>query len=98
MAIVPNPAKAKELESQGVAVRISDYSSPEALQSALTGVDKLLLIFFSEVGQGFPQHLNVIDAAQHAGVNLLANSSLLKVNDSPLMLEDVHKETDSYLQ
>ncbi len=98
VAIVRNPEKAKDLKAQGIVVRTADYSSPEALNAALTDVDKLLLISSSEVGQRLPQHQNVIDAAQHAGVNLLAYTSLLKVNDSPLMLGAEHKETESYLQ
>jgi len=97
VAIVRNPEKASDLRTLGIQVRTADYSAPEALKAALTGVEKLLLISSSEVGQRVVQHQNVIDAAQHAGVNLLAYTSLLKVDDSPLMLATEHKETESYL-
>jgi len=51
VAIVRNPAKAQALSLQGVVVRQADYSDEAALTAALQGVDKLLLISSSEVGQ-----------------------------------------------
>lgn len=51
VAIVRNPAKAQALSQQGVVVRQADYSDEAALTAALQGVDKLLLISSSEVGQ-----------------------------------------------
>ncbi|HAU91624.1 MAG TPA: hypothetical protein DCW59_04635 [Alteromonas sp.] len=62
-------------------VRTADYSSPETLKTALTGVDKLLLISSSEVGQRFSQHRNVIEAAQYAGVNLLSSSFIKRLSN-----------------
>lgn len=97
-AIVRNPEKAAALKAQGVNVRVADYNSPKALQTAFVGVEKLLLISSSEVGQRVPQHKNVIDAAKQAGVGLIAYTSLLHVNNSPLMLADEHIQTESYLQ
>lgn len=97
-AIVRNPEKAAVLKEQGVNVRVADYNSPEALKTAFAGVEKLLLISSSEVGHRVPQHKNVIDAAKQAGVDLIAYTSLLDVNTSPLMLADEHIQTESYLQ
>ena len=67
VAIVRNPAKAQSLSQQGVVVRQADYSDEAALTAALQGVDKLLLISSSEVGQRAVQHRNVINAAKAAG-------------------------------
>ncbi|HAW1019918.1 TPA: NmrA family NAD(P)-binding protein [Escherichia coli] len=68
VAIVRNPAKAQALAAQGITVRQADYGDEAALTSALQGVEKLLLISSSEVGQRAPQHRNVINAAKAAGV------------------------------
>ena len=66
VAIVRNPAKAQALTAQGITVRQADYGDEAALTSALQGVEKLLLISSSEVGQRAPQHRNVINAAKTA--------------------------------
>ncbi|EOZ1883763.1 NmrA family NAD(P)-binding protein [Escherichia coli] len=71
VAIVRNPAKAQALTAQGITVRQADYGDEAALTSALQGVEKLLLISSSEVGQRAPQHRNVINAAKTAGVKFI---------------------------
>ena len=86
VAIVRNPAKAQTLSQQGVVVRQADYSDEAALTAALQGVDKLLLISSSEVGQRAVQHRNVINAAKAAGVKFIAYTSLLHADTSPLGL------------
>ena len=63
VAIVRNPAKAQALSQQGIVVRQADYTDEAAFTAALSGVDKLLLISSSEVGQRATQHQNVINAA-----------------------------------
>ena len=78
VAIVRNPAKAQALSQQGVVVRQADYSDEAALTAALQGVDKLLLISSSEVGQRAVQHRNVINAAKAAGVKFIAYTALLR--------------------
>lgn len=98
VAIVRNPAKATELAAQGIEIRQADYLQPAALLEALQGIDKLLLISSSEVGQRTTQHQNVIDAAKQAGVSLLAYTSLLHVHHSSLQLAAEHQATEHYLQ
>ena len=97
MAIVRNPAKAQALAAQGITVRQADYGDEAALTSALQGVEKLLLISSSEVGQRAPQHRNVINAAKAAGVKFIAYTSLLHADTSPLGLADEHIETEKML-
>lgn len=97
VAIVRNPAKAQALADKGVQVREADYGNPAALASALQGVEKLLLISSSEVGQRAVQHRNIIDAAKSAGVKLIAYTSLLRANTSPLGLHVEHVDTENYL-
>ncbi|ENC0931688.1 NAD(P)H:quinone oxidoreductase [Escherichia coli] len=97
VAIARNPAKAQALSAQGITVRQADYGDEAALTSALQGVEKLLLISSSEVGQRAPQHRNVINAAKAAGVKFIAYTSLLHADSSPLGLADEHIETEKML-
>ena len=78
-------------------MRQADYGDEAALTSALQGVEKLLLISSSEVGQRAPQHRNVINAAKAAGVKFIAYTSLLHADTSPLGLADEHIETEKML-
>ncbi len=97
VAIVRNPAKAEALTQQGVVVRQGDYNDEAALTAALAGVDKLLLVSSSEVGQRTAQHRNVINAARAAGVKFIAYTSLLHADKSPLGLHVEHVETEKLL-
>ncbi len=97
VAIVRNPAKADALASLGVVVRQADYTDEAAFTAALAGVEKLLLISSSEVGQRAAQHRNVINAARAAGVKFIAYTSLLHADTSPLGLHAEHVETEKML-
>ena len=97
VAAVRNPARAADLAALGVQVRAADYTQPATLDAAFNGADQVLLVSSSEVGQRFPQHKNVIDAAKRVGVKLLAYTSLLHADRSPLGLRDEHFATEQYL-
>ncbi|WP_101744262.1 SDR family oxidoreductase [Citrobacter koseri] len=97
VAIVRNPAKADALTRLGVTVRQADYSDEAAFTAALQGIDRLLLISSSEVGQRAAQHRNVINAAIAANVKFIAYTSLLHADRSPLGLHVEHVETEKML-
>lgn len=99
IAVVRNVEKAKDLAALGVQVRIADYNQPQAWDAALKGCDKVLLISASEVGKRVKQHRSVIDAAKRAGVKLLAYTSVLRADTSPLgILAAEHKETEGLIR
>ena len=98
VAAVRTPAKAADLAALGVIVRQADYGQPETLEAAFAGVDKLLLISGSEVGQREAQHKAVIDAAKAAGVGFIAYTSLLHADTSPLGLGVEHRATEALLK
>lgn len=98
VAAVRNPEKAADLAARGVQVRHADYDRPETLVPALQGASRLLLISASEVGRRVPQHRAVIDAAVRAGVPLLAYTSILHADTSPLPLAAEHRETEAMLR
>ncbi|MFB4353260.1 SDR family oxidoreductase [Microbacterium sp. LS_15] len=84
-------AKAADL---GVRVAQLDYTDPRSIAAALDGVDSVLLISGSEVGQRVPQHRAVIDAAKDAGVSKFVYTSAPKATTSDLVLAPEHKATE----
>ncbi|MEY8770122.1 MULTISPECIES: SDR family oxidoreductase [Erwinia] len=97
VAVVRSPAKAADLAALGVQVRQGDYNQPQTLADAFRGVDKVLLISSSEIGQREAQHKAAIEAAKAAGVKLLAYTSLLHADSSPMGLADEHRATEQAL-
>jgi len=93
-----NTDKAADLAAQGIEVRALDYTRPETLDAALKGIDKVLLISSSEIGQRTLQHRNVIAAAQKATVGLLAYTSVLHADTSVLGLAGEHRATEAALR
>ena len=98
LAIARDPAKIADLADAGVQVREGDYDRPDTLDAALAGVERLLLVSSSEIGKRAPQHQAVIDAAIRAGVGLVAYTSLLHADTSPLGLAVEHVQTEQALQ
>ncbi len=95
VAIVRNTSKSKNLD---VAVRQADYTDPAALDTAMQGIDKLLLISGNEIGKRIAQHRNIIDAAKKAGVKYIVYTSLLRADTSPLSVAREHPATESDLK
>ncbi len=95
IAAVRDPVKAADLAALGVQVRQADYDQPTTLRTAFAGARKVLLISSSQVGARTSQHQAVIDAAKHVGVDLLAYTSLLHADSSPLGLAAEHRATEA---
>lgn len=98
IAAVRSPEKAKDLTDIGVQVRFADYNKPASLTSAFKGADKLLFISSSEIGQRVKQHKAVINAAKEVNVGLVAYTSILHADNSPLALAIEHKKTEALLR
>lgn len=98
VGLVRDTARAGDLAARGVELRVADYRDRQALASALAGIDKVLLISSSEVGQRTAQHRNVVAAAAAAGVRLIAYTSLLHADSSPLTLAVEHRETEEAIR
>lgn len=94
VGLVRNQEKAVGL---GVESRAFDYNDAETLKQSLSGIDYLLLISSSEVGQRARQHKNVIEAAKEAGVKWIVYTSLLHADTSTLSLADEHLATEALL-
>ncbi|MEU2255617.1 SDR family oxidoreductase [Nocardia xishanensis] len=97
VAIVRDPQKVADLAERGVDVRQAAYGDAAALDRALAGVDRLLLISGNEFGERVAQHTNVIRAAERAGVQLLAYTSIPGATENPLILAQEHRGTEAVL-
>ena len=96
--LVRSDKAAAEFAARGLHVHNGDYGRPDSLKAAFTGVDRALLISSSEIGQRTAQHRNAIEAARQAGVKLLAYTSLLHADTSPLGLAEEHRQTEAALK
>jgi NAD(P)H dehydrogenase (quinone) len=95
---VRTPTTAAELRERGVVAREADYDRPETLTTAFAGADRLL--FVSANGPNairIVQHRAVVDAAERAGVGLVAYTSLINADRNPLQLAEVHRDTEQAL-
>jgi NAD(P)H dehydrogenase (quinone) len=97
VAVVRDRAKAQDLADRGVDVRVASYDDRAALDAALAGIDRLLLISGNEMGQRIEQHRNVIDAAVAQGVQLLAYTSAPAADTSTLPVAPEHAATEQLL-
>ena len=97
VALARNPESVADLAAKGVTVRAFDYDAPDTLAPGLAGVTRLLLISGNAIGSRVPQHRAVIDAAKAAGVQLIAYTSLLRAQTSPMQMAAEHKATEDLL-
>lgn len=97
VAVVRDPAKVADLADRGLTVRAADYADGTALRAAFAGVDRLLFVSGSDVGHRMEQHTSVIEAAQAAGVGLVAYTSAPRATDTPLALAAEHRATEELL-
>lgn len=94
VATARDTSRLSDLADRGVDVRQADYTDPASLKAAFAGADRVLLVSGNEIGQRTAQHQNVIDAAQEAGVDLLAYTSIANADRSGLALAEEHLATE----
>lgn len=99
-AFVRDEAKAAPLREAGVSLRLGDYDNRPALDRAMQGVEKVLLIAGTDEERRVQQHAAVIDAAQRAGVRCLAYTSRTLRDPTTLSNQLMlgHFQTEDYLR
>ncbi|MFV0451447.1 MAG: NmrA family NAD(P)-binding protein [Propioniciclava sp.] len=97
VALARDTTKVADLAAAGVRTRLADYDRPETLAPALDSVDRLVLVSGSEVGKRATQHAAVLAAAEAAGVQRIAYTSLLKADTSTVVLAAEHVATEEAL-
>lgn len=100
--LVRDPAKAADLQAQGVAIRQGDYSDYASLTAAFAGVEKLYFVATNSMTDRIEQHENVVNAAVAAGVkHVIYNSLQRKTEDgtSPVaFIEEAHLATEKLIK
>jgi len=96
-SIIAGARDVAKAETLGVRVARLDYSDPASITAAVEGVDSVLLISGSEVGQRVAQHSAVIDAAKAAGVSKFVYTSAPRATTSDLVLAPEHKATEELI-
>lgn len=90
--------KIADLADRGVQVKKMDYSDAASVAAALEGATKVLLVSGSDVGQRVEQHRTVIEAAQRAGVELIAYTSVANADSSQMKLAVDHVATENIVK
>jgi NAD(P)H dehydrogenase (quinone) len=80
--LVRDPAKAADLQAQGVTIKQSDYNDYASLVAAFAGIDKLFLVSGNDVPNRVPQHTNAINAAKEAGVKHVVYTSFQRKTEN----------------
>lgn len=100
--LVRNIEKGSDLKSQGIDVRIGDYTNYQSLVDAFKGIDKLYFISGSDFEGRSEQHKNVVNAAKEVGIKHVVYTSFLRKNEtsaSPIsfVVAD-HIETENWVK
>lgn len=92
--------KRAEFQAKGVNAHVGSYSDIASLESAMVGIDTVLLISSGDQGDRLQEHKNVVDVAKKAGVARIAYTSR-SLRDrttlaNKLMVE--HFQTEDYIK
>jgi len=79
-ALARNEEKGKDLKAKGVEIATGDYLNYDSLVNAIKGVETLLLVSSSTMGDRYAQHANAIKAAKQNGVKHIVYTSVLGGN------------------
>lgn len=96
---VRNPEKAAHLSERGIDVRQGDFDYPETLDKAFEGIDRLLIISADGDDETrIKQHTNAVEAAERAGVNFIAYTSLANATESTNLMAPPHVATENLIR
>ena len=99
-ALVRDEAKAAYLTEKGIDIRVGDYDDTASLDRAMRGIDKVLLIAGTDEDKRVQQHIQVMNAAQKAGVHFVAYTSRALKDRTTManQLMEGHFQTEDYLK
>lgn len=79
-ALIRSQEKGKDLRSKEIEIAIGDYLNYDSLINAMNGVETLLLVSSSTLGDRYSHHANAIQAAKKMGIKHIVYTSILKAN------------------
>lgn len=102
-ALARDQAKAAELKSKGIDVKIGNYDDFNSLCAAMQSVETMLLISSSEMTKSRAvQHINAIKAAKESGVKHIIYTGFMRTHEDPesplWFIAKDHVETEKYLK
>jgi NAD(P)H dehydrogenase (quinone) len=95
------PEKLADLAARGVEVRHADFDDPKGLETALAGVDRVLIISTDAIdkpGRRLTQHKAAVAAAASAGVKHAVYTSMPNPETSPVVFAPDHLGTEQALK
>jgi NAD(P)H dehydrogenase (quinone) len=95
------PEKLADLAARGVTVRQADFDDPKELETALAGVDRVLIISTDAIdrpGRRLAQHKAAVAAAASAGVKHAVYTSMPNPETSPVVFAPDHLGTEQALK
>ena len=94
--VTRTPDAVRDLDAE---IRHGDFDSPETLEAAFAGGDKLLLVSLPVIGARVPQHKAAIEAAKRAGVRQIAYTSIVNPGpENPAAVAAEHRETEQAIE
>lgn len=102
-ALARDEAKAGELKSKGINIKIGNYDDYDSLLAAMRGTEVMLLISSSEMTKSRAvQHINAIKAAKENGVKHIIYTGFMRTHEDPesplWFIAGDHVETEKYLK
>jgi NAD(P)H dehydrogenase (quinone) len=100
VAATRSPEKLADLAARGIEVRRLDFDDPGTLDSALAGVDRMLLISTDALdrpGRRLEQHQAAVEAARRAGVKDVVYTSMPNPESSLVLFAPDHLGTEQAL-
>jgi NAD(P)H dehydrogenase (quinone) len=95
------PEKLADLAARGATVVHADFDDPKGLETALAGVDRVLIISTDAIdrpGRRLTQHKSAVSAAAAAGVKHAVYTSMPNPETSPVVFAPDHLGTEQALK
>lgn len=92
---VRTPQKAEAYRARGIDVRYGDFDHPETLAAAFADIERLLIISTDGDNETRTrQHKNAVIAAERAGVEFIAYTSIVNATESKNVFAATHQATE----
>jgi NAD(P)H dehydrogenase (quinone) len=101
-ALVRDEAKAADLKTKSINIKVGDYNDYESLTTAFQGIDKLLLVSGNEMVNRDKIQANAVNAAKEAGIQHIVYTSFERKNEtatSPInFVAASHLSTEQHIE